>query len=106
MLAGVDVAGGYRCRGLAEKVASDVDSRRGGRRCGDVGGGGRAGALAAGRTSRPGQPAGAAGRGEQPRGRASADVSLMEAARVEGQWERRKSGCVYLVLVRWARVYM
>ena len=50
MLAGVDVAG-YRRRGFAEKVASDVDSRRGGRRrgrvggdrrCGDVGGGGGA----------------------------------------------------------------
>ena len=51
LLAGVDVAGGYRCRGLAEKVASDVDSRRGGRWrgragggrwCEDVGGGGGA----------------------------------------------------------------
>ena len=62
MLAGVDVAGGYRCRGLAEKVASDVDSRRGGRRCGDVGGGGGVGGLAVGRTYGPEQPAGKGGR--------------------------------------------
>ena len=50
LLAGVDVAG-YRRRGFAEKVASYVDSRRGGRQrgragggrwCEDVGGGGGA----------------------------------------------------------------
>jgi len=41
LLAGVDVAGGYRRRRLTEKVGSDVDSRRGGRWRGRAGGGRR-----------------------------------------------------------------
>jgi hypothetical protein len=63
LLAGADVAGGYRWRGLAERwpaawtheeAASDVDLRRGGQRRGDVGGGSGRPAQARGARHRSG----------------------------------------------------